>query len=44
MTVKGKSMEVSQASVFALSPVFASLLLLAATHAFASTNNVSNTL
>ncbi len=37
-------MEVSQASVFALSLVFASLLLLVAADALASTDNVSNAL
>ncbi len=37
-------MRASQASVFTLSLVFASLMLLAATHAFASADNVSNAL
>ncbi|MEQ1560606.1 MAG: HEAT repeat domain-containing protein [Methyloglobulus sp.] len=37
-------MEVSQASVFALSPVFASLMLLVVGNAFAGTENVSNAL
>jgi HEAT repeats len=44
MPVKGKLMEVSQASVFALSLVFASLMWPVAANALASPDNVSNAL